>query len=242
MYSVLRVVDRGVPEFAVETLRSPTPSRRWAVSLDDGPPAGASASRQGLQTRRQRRERILDAALAIGSSGGYEAVQMRAVAQRAGVAVGTVYRHFPSKVHVLVSALERVLQRLGADIESAASADTARQRLNDLIDHLNNAMLGDPLLAEAMIRARAFADASAATEVDRISTLTDDMFAQAISDGQASDVHYRIARVISDVWLSNLLAWLTRRATTTDVKKRLNVAVRLLVRDEAQTNGADTLT
>jgi hypothetical protein len=35
--------------------------------------------------------------------------------------------------------------------------------------------------------------------------------------------------VISDVWLSNLLAWLTRRASATDVSKRLDLAVRLLI-------------
>ena len=40
-----------------------------------------------------------------------------------------------------------------------------------------------------------------------------------------------VARVISDVWLSNLLAWLTRRASATDVSKRLDLAVRLLIGD-----------
>jgi hypothetical protein len=38
--------------------------------------------------------------------------------------------------------------------------------------------------------------------------------------------------VISDVWLSNLLAWLTRRASATDVSKRLDLAVRLLIGNE----------
>ena len=43
---------------------------------------------------------------------------------------------------------------------------------------------------------------------------------------------FHIARVISDVWLSNLLAWLTRRASANDVSKRLDLAVRLLIGDE----------
>jgi hypothetical protein len=41
--------------------------------------------------------------------------------------------------------------------------------------------------------------------------------------------------VISDVWLSNLLAWLTRRASATDVSKRLDLAVRLLIGDSEST-------
>src|SRR5207248_7665889 len=61
-------------------------------------------SELGSEAQRERRKRILDATLAIASKGGYEAVQMRAVAERADVAVGTLYRYFPSKVHLLVSA------------------------------------------------------------------------------------------------------------------------------------------
>ena len=62
-------------------------------------------SELGSEAQRERRKRILDATMAIASKGGYEAVQMRAVADRADVAVGTLYRYFPSKVHLLVSAL-----------------------------------------------------------------------------------------------------------------------------------------
>ena len=53
-------------------------------------------SELGSEAQRERRKRILDATLAIASKGGYEAVQMRAVAERADVAVGTLYRYFPS--------------------------------------------------------------------------------------------------------------------------------------------------
>ena len=44
-------------------------------------------SELGSEAQRERRKRILDATLAIASKGGYEAVQMRAVAERADVAV-----------------------------------------------------------------------------------------------------------------------------------------------------------
>ena len=58
------------------------------------------------------------------------------------------------------------------------------------------------------------------------------MFARAMSDGDPNEDQYHIARVISDVWLSNLLAWLTRRASATDVSKRLDLAVRLLIGED----------
>ena len=191
-----------------------------------------SESELGSEAQRERRKRILDATLAIASKGGYEAVQMRAVAERADVAVGTLYRYFPSKVHLLVSALGREFERIDAKTDRAAlGGDTPYQRLNLMVGKLNRAMQRNALLTEAMTRAFVFADASAAGEVDHVGKLMDSMFARAMSEGEPTEDQYHIARVISDVWLSNLLAWLTRRASATDVSKRLDLAVRLLIGD-----------
>ncbi len=189
-------------------------------------------SELGSEAQRERRKRILDATLAIASKGGYEAVQMRAVAERADVAVGTLYRYFPSKVHLLVSALGREFERIDAKTDRTTLAGgTPYQRLNLMVGKLNRAMQRNPLLTEAMTRAFVFADASAAGEVDHVGKLMDSMFARAMSEGEPTEDQYHIARVISDVWLSNLLAWLTRRASATDVAKRLDLAVRLLIGD-----------
>ena len=61
--------------------------------------------------QRQRRERILDAAVDAASAGGYDRVDMRDISERASVAIATLYHHFPSKVHLLTKALERELIR-----------------------------------------------------------------------------------------------------------------------------------
>ena len=91
-------------------------------------------SELGSEAQRERRKRILDATLAIASKGGYEAVQMRAVAERADVAVGTLYRYFPSKVHLLVSALGREFERIDAKTDRASLAGgTPYQRLNVMV-------------------------------------------------------------------------------------------------------------
>src|SRR3982074_3273354 len=129
--------------------------------------AALAESEHGSEAQRERRKRILDATLAIASKGGYEAVQMRAVAERADVPVGTLYRYFPSKVHLLVSALGREFERIDAKTDRAALAGgTPYQRLSLMVGKLNRAMQRNPLLTEAMTRAFVFADASAAGEVD----------------------------------------------------------------------------
>jgi TetR/AcrR family transcriptional regulator, cholesterol catabolism regulator len=207
---------------------TPDPSQRQVLTV-----AALAESELGSEAQRERRKRILDATLAIASKGGYEAVQMRAVAERADVAVGTLYRYFPSKVHLLVSALGREFERIEAKTDrSAIGVGTPYQRLHQMLSRLNRAMQRNPLLTEAMTRAFVFADASAAGEVDHVGKLMDSMFARAMSDGEPTEDQFHIARVISDVWLSNLLAWLTRRASATDVSKRLDLAVRLLIGDE----------
>ena len=167
----------------------------------------------GSDAQRERRKRILDATLAIASKGGYDAVQMRAVADRADVAVGTLYRYFPSKVHLLVSAMGREIARIETKPDPATYAESTRhQRLNFVVNKLNRAMQRNPLLTEAMTRAYVFAD--------------------AMSDGDPTEEQYDISRVISDVWLSNLLAWLTRRASASDFSTRLDLAIRLLIGDD----------
>jgi Bacterial regulatory proteins, tetR family len=50
-----------------------------------------------LAQQRERRRHIISVTLGVARGGGYETVRMRAVAERADVAVATLYRYFPSK-------------------------------------------------------------------------------------------------------------------------------------------------
>ncbi len=184
----------------------------------------------GSSAQRDRRKRILDATLALASKGGYDAVQMRAVADRADVALGTLYRYFPSKVHLLVSSLARELERTRERTDRLAlPGDTPYDRLMFILSRMTQAMQRDPQLTEAMTRAFMFADATAAAEVDTVGRLMDRMIARAMTDATPSDEQLAIARVISDVWLANLVAWVTRRASASDVAHRLELTISLLL-------------
>ncbi|PXW31685.1 cholesterol catabolism transcriptional regulator KstR [Nocardia sp. 348MFTsu5.1] len=184
----------------------------------------------GSNAQRERRRRILDATLALASKGGYDAVQMRAVADRADVAVGTLYRYFPSKVHLLVTALAREFEAVEARADKTRlRGDTALERLRHVLDMITLAMQRDPLLTEAMTRAFMFADASASAEVDKVATIIDRLLANAMVEGEPTDMDLKIARVVSDVWMSNLVQWLTRRASATDVTNRLELTITLLL-------------
>jgi AcrR family transcriptional regulator len=195
----------------------------------NGAASSLTADELGSSAQRDRRKRILDATLALASKGGYDAVQMRTVAERADVALGTLYRYFPSKIHLLVSAMARELERLQERTDRIViPGSTPYDRLMFILSRITKGMQRDPQLTEAMTRAFMFADASAAAEVDTVGRLVDRMIARAMTDGEPNDEQLAIARVISDVWMSNLVAWVTRRASATDVGNRLELTVGLL--------------
>ena len=185
----------------------------------------------GSAAQRERRRRILDATLALASKGGYDAVQMRTVATQANVALGTLYRYFPSKIHLLVSGLAREFERTQEKLDRAPiPGDTPYDRMLHVLGRMTRMMQREPMLTEAMTRAFMFADPSAAAEVNTVARLMERMLTKAMHDGEPSADDKAIARVIGDVWLSNLVAWVTRRASADDVSSRLELAARLLLR------------
>jgi AcrR family transcriptional regulator len=185
----------------------------------------------GTAAQRERRKRILDATLALASKGGYDAVQMRTVAERADVALGTLYRYFPSKIHLLVTALARELERIQDRLNrTTIPGDTPYDRMVFVLGRITRTMQREPQLTEAMTRAFMFADPSAAAEVNAVARIMEEVFTRAMHDGEPSADDKAIARVIGDVWLSNLVAWVTRRASANDVLGHLELATRLLLR------------
>lgn len=73
----------------------------------------------------EKYERILDAAIAVIAENGYFNSPVSKIAERAGVADGTVYLYFKSKEQILMAALEKAL---------ATFLEGARQELQPVAD------------------------------------------------------------------------------------------------------------
>ena len=185
------------------------------------------------RAQRERRQRILDAARALASKGGYDAVQMRDVADKAEVALGTLYRYFPSKVHLLISVMREQTDALADRLEKRPTEGaTAADRVIALMQLATSRLQRNPSLTEAMVRALMFADASAAADVASVTESTTDAITHAIHgpDREPSDEDAKIARVIEQVWLSSLLAWLSGRSSAAQMADDIEMATRLLLR------------
>jgi len=99
-----------------------------------------------------RHEAILTAARAIASEAGIAAVQIAPVAERAGIAAGTVYRYFPSKTELiaeLVAALARA--EIAALSQAADTAPGPLSALAAAIATFGARSLADRRLAFALI-------------------------------------------------------------------------------------------
>jgi AcrR family transcriptional regulator len=132
----------------------------------------------------ETRRRIVAAARELIARGGYAEAQVASVASRAGVATGTVYRHFPSKADLFAEVFREASQHevdavAGAAAESggsavariAAAVETfARRALRGR--RLAWALIAEPVdpavEAERLVFRRAYRDAFAGVIADGV--------------------------------------------------------------------------
>jgi AcrR family transcriptional regulator len=154
------------------------------------------------RAQQARRQRVIDAAMALGLEGGYEAVQMRDVAARADVAMGTVYRYFTSKDHLLAAALVHWVEQLDARLAQVpAQGDTAAARVIDVLDRALRSMGRQPQLAGAVFVALASPDPAAIECQQQVSVLMEGIITRAIGEPHPPDLGDR-ARILGHVWYS----------------------------------------
>jgi AcrR family transcriptional regulator len=105
------------------------------------------------QRKAEARERIVAAALDQLADGGYASASVQAVAARAGVATGTVYRHFHSKSDLFAEVFRRASQREIEVFEHAAYDDgrSATERIAAATEAFARRALAAPTRAYALI-------------------------------------------------------------------------------------------
>ena len=183
--------------------------------------------------QRARRARIIAATLALAARGGYEAVQMREVAERSEVALGTLYRYFPSKIHLLVSAMGSEVERLSGRLQKRQAPGSSRaERVSFVLERSTRSLQRDPLLTEAMVRAMMAADATVAPEVSAIRQGMSDLIVQAMRNGGEPQEHdVELAAILQDVWFARQISWLGGRIEAADVWRDIHEAINLIVAD-----------
>jgi AcrR family transcriptional regulator len=187
------------------------------------PVVGAAVpARATTASQRARRRRILSAAVSLARQGGYDAVQMREVAELADVALGTLYRYFPSKVHLLAAAMVRQLESLHEQLirQEPEGADPG-ERVLAVIYRLIAALERDRLVSDALVRAMVVAGAD---EIDQVNTVNSSIIATAMHGKGAtvSERDFAVSLLIGKVLLTDLLGWLCDRMSIEQVRASLS--------------------
>ena len=176
-----------------------------------------------------RRQRVLVSALELAADGGYEAVQMRDVATSAGVALGTIYRYFPSKDALLAAAMVEWMEDLERRVtQRGPQGATTAERVYDVLRRAVSTMEKQPKLAEAVINALTSDDEAAG----RASISTTDVMTRVMLQAFPSDIdpatEASIAKVLGHVWFSCLVAWKNGVGDMVWMAEELDVACELL--------------
>jgi len=181
------------------------------------------------ETQQARHDRILDVAGRLASEGGYDAVQMRTVAADAEVALGTLYRYFPSKEHLLVSALLRQIGGLSDRLTvRPARGETAEDRVVDVLRRANAALQRQHDFTVAVIRALAAGDAAVAPVVREVRELMGSIIREAAGAPDDDGRTAQVAQILQEVWLSALVAWISGVEPASSVDRTMERAAHLL--------------
>jgi len=187
------------------------------------------AERPLTRAQEARRQRVIDAAMELALAGGYEAVQMRDVATKADVAMGTVYRYFTSKDHLLAAALvfwvEQLAERLAVRPARGASA---AERVLEVLDRALRVMARQPELGAAVFTSLSSPDPSAVGCQIEITRLLDVIVITAIGEPAPPDTPDR-TRMIGHIWYSAMVGWVNGWSTIDRVYEELEIAVDLML-------------
>ncbi len=180
----------------------------------------------------ERRRSLLRAALALVTEIGVERLQMKQVSERSGVALGTAYRYFSSKDHLLAAAIadwhRLLLADLVAEQRGARSGPSDTDRTIRFVRHGMRAYQRQPELARLRVAVATSTDPFASEALQgmaRADRAALDAVMSEVPDA-AGDL---VRHIVGHAWQGELTAWVTGRATLDDARRRLEDVVRLVL-------------
>ncbi|MGH9259921.1 MAG: TetR family transcriptional regulator [Acidimicrobiales bacterium] len=155
-----------------------------------------------------RRDRVIRAAFELGAEGGYDAVQMRDVAARAEVALGTIYRYFSSKDALLLAVM---VQWLG-DLEDRVTrrpptGDSTVERIMDVLTRALRSMDRDPSLTTAVIGAMTAGDPASVEAINEVTRAMARIMRSAFPEDVDPALEASAAKALGHVWWSATISW-----------------------------------
>ncbi len=188
------------------------------------------AAEPSSELQQERREAILRAAGVLGALRPADQVQMQEVAKSAGVALGTLYRYFPSKTHLFLAVMADRVEGMQEGIDRRSTPPgTPADRVFDVLTRATRTMLRQPHLSAAMLNALNAADGAVVAEVGRIDRLVRTMLLDASGVKDPSPQQVSLVRLVQQTWHGILQSSLNGRMSTAEAQQSLKTACTLLL-------------
>jgi AcrR family transcriptional regulator len=180
-------------------------------------------------------QRILNVAFELAEEGGFDAVRLRDVAQRAEVALGTLYNRFASKEEMLVTALDESTKTFEAIIDALEPGQgNAAERVSELLVLTARALFNRPNFGRAVMRAAATGGVETTSRIynhqatiNRL--LLARMRAGSSAGGEPSADEVQICRLLQQISFACLVSWANGMLTEDQVVSDLQAAAQRLV-------------
>lgn len=194
---------------------------RIGVARDGAEPSSAD--------QRERHLRILDAAAHLATEHDLQHVQMTEVAKRAGVAIGTLYRYFPSKTHLFVGVMLNVLDRFARHApEPNPDVPVQDAICNTLID-MTHELVEYPTLALAMLQSNSTAGAGAVPDTVRIEQTFQQILLDTVGIDDPTSGDRDLLRLLSMLWYGVITAFLNGRSSLEEAESDIRRSCGLLL-------------
>jgi TetR/AcrR family transcriptional regulator, cholesterol catabolism regulator len=185
-----------------------------------------------------KRVRILETAIELAEKGGYDNVRLRDVAAQADVALGTLYKRFPSKESILIGALELEAEKLEKKMsKKAVDGDSPLERVIEFFSVASNTLFRKPNLGRAVLRALTSGDQELTGQVAAFHQRMTNMIIAALRGAAVGSVtpeprnsEQIVAFIMQQIWFSALVGWMGGLITKPTVVDQLRMALTLLLR------------
>jgi AcrR family transcriptional regulator len=182
-------------------------------------------------TQAATRQRLLDAARELAREGGYDAVGMRQVADRAGLSGPTAYQYFSSKDHLLVDAMvERVENTTEAVLTRPSRERSPVGRAIATLRRVMRRVEEEPNLYIAMTRAYISGVPEVRHARQAMETTMHEWIDAALGSTEFEDRAAVIA-ILEAVLFAGMVGMVTGAKTPADVTEDLERAARTLLKE-----------